>query len=49
MEIKNIDLELSENLKYIIQLQEELQAKMDKSVLGIPVQYLGIKTENYGK
>ena len=44
-EVKNVDLELSKNIKHIIQLQEELQTKMDNSILGIPVQYLGIKIE----
>ena len=41
LEIQPINLELSDNLKHIIQLQEELQSKMDNSILGVPVQYLG--------
>jgi hypothetical protein len=39
MKIEPLNLELSENLKYIIQLQGELQTKMDNSILGIPVHY----------
>ncbi len=42
--IEPLNLELSENLKYIIQLQEELQTKMDNSILGIPTHYFGIST-----
>ena len=41
LEIQPINLELSDNLKHIIQLQEELQSKMDNSILGVPVQYFG--------
>jgi hypothetical protein len=39
MKIEPLNLELSENLKYIIQLQEELQTKMDNSILGISNHY----------
>lgn len=41
LEIQPLNLEISDNIKHIIQLQEELQTKMDNSVLGIPIQYLG--------
>jgi len=43
MKIEPLNLEISENLKYIIQLQEELQKKMDNSILVIPIHYLGAK------
>ena len=41
MNLETLNLELSDNIKHIIQLQEELQTKMDNSVLGVAVQYLG--------
>ena len=41
MKIETVNLELSDNLKHIIKLQEELQTKMDSVVLGVPVQYFG--------
>jgi len=46
MKIEPINLELSEHIKYIIQLQEELQKKIDNSVLGVPVHYFGDKKRN---
>ena len=41
LEIQPLNLELSDNIKHIIQLQEELQTKMYNSGLGVPVQYFG--------
>lgn len=41
MRIETVNLELSDNLKHIIKLQEELQTKMDSVVLGVLVQYFG--------
>lgn len=37
LEIQPINLELSDNLKHIIQLQEYLQSKWDESILRVPV------------
>lgn len=42
MKVEPFNLELSDNIKHIIQLQEELQSKMDNSILGVPVQYFGM-------
>lgn len=44
MKIEPLNLQISESLKYIIKLQEELQTKMDNSILGIPTHYLGMRS-----
>jgi hypothetical protein len=41
MKIETVNLELPDNLKHIIKLQEELQTKMNSAILGVPVQYFG--------
>ena len=41
MKIESLNLALSDNLKQILQLQEELQKKMYDSVSGVPFQYFG--------